>query len=114
MQAGLLTGSFTAERAAQLSQNDWRSRHPMFQEPQLSVNLRLVDGLRPIAARLGMTVSQLVLAWALRLPEMTAAIAGARSAAQIQETVKAGEVTLASEVVREIEGLLQDRADSGF
>ncbi|MEO8482972.1 MAG: aldo/keto reductase [Acidobacteriota bacterium] len=110
MQAGLLTGTFTAERAAALPASDWRGRHPMFQEPQLSVNLRLVDRLRPVASRLGITMSQLALAWVLRLPQMTSAIAGARNPAQIQETVKAGEVTLAPEVIAEIEGLLELRA----
>lgn len=109
MQAGLLTGAFTAERAAALPASDWRGRHPMFQEPQLSVNLRLVERLRPIAARLGITMSQLALAWVLRLPQMTSAIAGARNPAQIQETVKAGDITLPPEVIAEIEGLLQLR-----
>jgi len=109
MQAGLLTGAFTVERAAALPASDWRGRHPMFQEPQLSVNLRLVDRLRPIAARLGITMSQLALAWVLRLPQMTSAIAGARNPGQIQETVKAGEVVLEPEVIAEIEGLLQIR-----
>jgi aryl-alcohol dehydrogenase-like predicted oxidoreductase len=106
MQAGLLTGAFTAERAKALSAEDWRSRHPMFQEPQLLVNLRFVDRLRPIAARLGITVSQLTLAWVLRLPAMTSAIAGARSAAQIQETVQAGDIDLSAAVVADIESLL--------
>lgn len=109
MQAGLLTGAFTAERAAALPASDWRGRHPMFQEPQLSVNLRLVDRLRPIASRLGITMSQLALAWVLRLPQLTSAIAGARNPGQIQETVKAGEIVLAPEVIAEIEGLLQIR-----
>ena len=109
MQAGLLTGAFTAERASALSAQDWRSRHPMFQPPQLAVNLELVERLRPIAARRGVTMSQLALAWVLRLPEMTSAIAGARSAKQIQETVQAGSITLPPEVVAEIEGLLQLR-----
>ena len=107
MQAGLLTGTFTRERAAALGPDDWRSRHPFFQEPQLSKNLQLVDGLRPIAARLGISVAQLVLAWALRDPAMTSAIAGARSPKQIQETVAAGNVDLPPAVIAEIEQLLQ-------
>lgn len=110
MQAGLLTGAFTAERAAALGEDDWRSRNPFFQEPQLSATLRLVDGLRPIAARLGITVAQLALAWVLRLPAMTSAIAGARSPEQIQETVKAGSITLEQPVVDEIEALLAKRS----
>ncbi len=110
MQAGLLTGAFTAARAAALGEGDWRSRNPFFQEPQLSATLRLVDGMRPIAARLGISVAQLVLGWVLRLPAMTSAIAGARSPEQIQETVKAGDVTLPAAVVDEIEALLQARS----
>ena len=86
--------------------DDWRSRHPFFQEPQLSKNLQLVDGLRPIAARLGISVAQLVLAWVLRDPAMTSAIAGARSPKQIQETVAAGNVDLPPAVIAEIEQLL--------
>lgn len=107
MQAGLLTGAFTRERALALSDDDWRSRNPLFQEPQLSANLRVVDGLRPIAARLGLSVAQLALAWVLRLPTVTSAIAGARRPEQIQETVQAGNVSLDPGAIEEIETLLQ-------
>lgn len=110
MQAGLLTGRFTAARAAALPENDWRKRSPFFQEPQLSANLRVVERVTPIAARLSITVSQLALAWVLRLPAMTAAIAGARDPQQIQETARGGEVALTPEVVDEIEVILKLRA----
>jgi aryl-alcohol dehydrogenase-like predicted oxidoreductase len=106
MQAGLLTGAFTRERVAALPADDWRGRSPFFQEPQLSTNLQIVDRLRPIAARLDLTVAQLALAWVLRLPVVTSAIAGARRPQQIQETLRAGNVTLPSDVVSEIENLL--------
>jgi aryl-alcohol dehydrogenase-like predicted oxidoreductase len=107
MQAGLLTGTFTRERAAALGPDDWRSRHPFFQEPQLSRNLAIVDGLRPLAARLGITVAQLALAWTLRHPGVTSAIAGARSPRQIAETVQAGHVDLPPDVIDAIESLLR-------
>jgi aryl-alcohol dehydrogenase-like predicted oxidoreductase len=109
MQAGLLTGSFTAERAANLEPNDWRSRSPLFQPPQLALNLRVVDALRPIAAGLGLTVAQLALAWTLRLPTLTSAIAGARSPRQIEETVRAADITLPADVVDAIEAVLTAR-----
>ncbi len=106
MQAGLLTGAFTRARVAALGADDWRSRSPFFQEPQLSVNLQIVERLRPLAARLGLTIAQLALGWVLRLPVVTSAIAGARRPQQIAETVKAGDVTLPPEVIDEIEGIL--------
>ena len=57
MQAGLLTGKFTQERVARLPNGDWRGRNSMFQEPQLSINLALVERLRPIAERNGIFAS---------------------------------------------------------
>ena len=55
MGAGLLTGAFTPERAANLGQGDWRSRSGDFTGDGLTRNLALVDGLRPVAERLGVS-----------------------------------------------------------
>ena len=41
MASGLLTGAMTRERIAGLPADDWRKRHPDFQEPRLSPNLKL-------------------------------------------------------------------------
>lgn len=109
MQAGLLTGKFSAERAAALPENDWRKRSPFFMEPALSENLKVVERLRPIADDLGISVAQLSLAWVLRLPAMTAAIAGARGPQQIKETVQAGEIELTTDTIGRIEAVLRDR-----
>ncbi len=109
MQAGLLTGKFTRERAAALPSSDWRRRSPYFQEPQLSVNLQVAERLQPIARRHEITVAQLSLAWVLRRPEMTAAIVGARRPEQVEETVRAGEIRLAPEDLTEIENILLER-----
>ena len=49
MQSGLLTDSFSAERIANLAEDDWRRHNAEFQEPNLSRNLKLRDALRPIA-----------------------------------------------------------------
>lgn len=109
MQAGLLTGKFTADRAAALPENDWRKRSPFFQEPQLAENLKVVERLRPIANQMNITIAQLSLAWVLRLSAMTAAIAGARGPGQIEETVKAGGMDLSVDVMEQIEEILRDR-----
>jgi aryl-alcohol dehydrogenase-like predicted oxidoreductase len=109
MGAGLLTGKFTRERVANLAEDDWRTRNPMFNEPQLSANLALVDKLRAIAERKGINLPQLAIAWVLRRPEVTSAIVGARRPDQLDETATAGEVTLSTEEVAEIEDLLKER-----
>ena len=84
MHSGLLTGAFDMARVAT---NDWRRESPEFQEPRLSANLALVEGIRPIAQRYGKTVAQLAISWVLRRREVCAAIVGARRPAQIEETV---------------------------
>lgn len=89
MQAGLLTGSFTRERAAGLTANDWRRTNPEFIGENLDRNLALVDALRPIANARGVSLGTLALAWVLSWPGLTAAIVGARSPAQVDGWVDA-------------------------
>ncbi len=109
MQAGLLTGKFTKERAEGLPESDWRSRHPFFVKPQLNINLQVVEQLREIADRKNVALAQLSLAWVLRKKEVTAAIVGARKPTQIQETAKASAVILSENEIEEIEGILKWR-----
>jgi aryl-alcohol dehydrogenase-like predicted oxidoreductase len=110
MQTGLLTGKYTRDRVASLPEDDWRkAQNPHFREPALSANLALVEGLRPVAERLGKSVAELAIAWVLRRPEVTAAIVGVRRPAHIEETIGAGDWRLSLEVIAEIEGLLAER-----
>lgn len=109
MGKGLLTGTFTAARAASLTEKDHRSRDPRFQSPQLEVNLEFVAQLESIANQLGWSVSDVAIAWTLRRPELTSAIVGARSPEQIMQTATAGDRTLTSDVVRGIEASLKRR-----
>lgn len=109
MQAGLLTGKFTRERAAGLAETDWRKRSPYFCEPQLTINLDTIDRLRPIAERNQLTMAQLALVWILRDPVMTAAIVGARKLGQIGETAQACGTKVPQQDLAEIETILRDR-----
>ncbi|MBK8504419.1 MAG: aldo/keto reductase [Saprospiraceae bacterium] len=109
MQAGLLTGKFDKDRAAQLPASDWRSRNPYFLEPQLSMNLETIAKLQSIASRIGISLANLSLAWVLRRPELTAAIVGARSPQQIEETARASNIRLSLADQAEIEFVLLDR-----
>ncbi|MEZ6059963.1 MAG: aldo/keto reductase [Planctomycetaceae bacterium] len=109
MGKGLLTGKFTAERAAQLSDKDHRSRDPRFQPPQLEINLQFVNRLQGIAHGLGWTIPELAIAWVLRRPEVTSAIVGSRRPDQIEETVAAGARTLDDSSVAAVEKALRER-----
>jgi len=109
MAKGLLTGKFTAERVAELPEGDHRKNSPEFNEPAFGATLELVEALKPIAARNGITLAQLALCWVLRRKEVTAAIAGARRPEQTKETAAASGVDLSQEDTEQIEELLEKR-----
>ncbi len=103
MASGLLTGAMTRERAAKLPADDWRTRHPNFQEPKLSQNLTLVEKLREIGNRHGRSPGEVAIAWVLRNPAVTGAIVGARNARQANGVMRAAELRLSDKEVNEIE-----------
>ena len=109
MGKGLLTGAFDRSRAAALDSDDHRSRDPKFRDPLLSINLQLVEGLRPVAARHGKSVAELAIAWVLRRPEVTSAIVGARRPEQIEQTASAADWQLLPEDLAQIQQALDQR-----
>jgi aryl-alcohol dehydrogenase-like predicted oxidoreductase len=102
MQAGLLSGTMTRERVENLPADDWRRRNDQFNEPRLSRNLQVADKLKEIGARHGRTAGEVSIAWTLRLPSVTGAIVGARSAAQVEGFICAGEFRLSQDEIDEI------------
>jgi aryl-alcohol dehydrogenase-like predicted oxidoreductase len=106
MHSGLLSGKMTRERIAAMPPDDHRQRRPQFQQPLLTRNLALVEKLRAVAARHGRTPGEAAIAWVLRRPEVTAAIVGLRSAAQLSGIAGAGEFRLTAAEIAEIEAAL--------
>ncbi len=106
MQKGLLTGKFTKEFISTLAADDHRRNDPMFNGAAFERYAKIVEALRPVAQRSGKTLSQLAIAWTLRKEEVTAAIVGARKPKQIQETVAAGDWTLNTDDISDIERIL--------
>jgi aryl-alcohol dehydrogenase-like predicted oxidoreductase len=106
MASGLLTGAFSHERLDKLAPDDWRRHAGDFQEPKFSRALRVVDGLRPIAARLGVSLPTLVVAWTLHVPGVTGPIIGGRRPAQVDEWLPAADLDLDDPTLAEIEQLI--------
>jgi len=104
MASGLLTGAMTRERAAALPADDFRSRNPEFREPKLSKNIELVERLRKVGERHGVLPGAVAIAWTLRNPVVTGAIVGSRNAKQAEGVMRAGELRLSPDEIREIEG----------
>lgn len=102
MLSGLLTGTFTRERAAALPASDWRSRAANFRGEALERILALVETLRRVAGRHGTGVGSVAIAWTLAWPGVTGAIVGARSAAQVDGWIDAAALELTDADLREI------------
>ncbi|MFN3326588.1 MAG: aldo/keto reductase [Bryobacteraceae bacterium] len=108
MKSGLLSGRMTRERIAAMPEDDFRRRTPNFQEPLLTRNLQLVELLREIGQRHRRTPGEVAIAWTLRRPEVTAAIVGLRSPAQVDGVIGAAEFRLSAEEIAEIEAFMKN------
>jgi aryl-alcohol dehydrogenase-like predicted oxidoreductase len=101
--AGFLTDGMTRERAAAI--DDWRRDEGMTADEHVEPALRVVEAMRPIAARAGATVAQLALAWNVRQPGVTSAIAGSRSADHTRDNAAAGDLQLDDATLAELDAL---------
>jgi aryl-alcohol dehydrogenase-like predicted oxidoreductase len=106
MQAGLLSGSFSSQRAAALPANDWRSRDAEFRGEALRRNLQVAQAMRSIAERRGTTVAAVAVAWTLAWPGVTGAIVGARSPVQVDGWVDAATLSLTQLEFEELAGAI--------
>jgi voltage-dependent potassium channel beta subunit len=70
--------------------------------------LECVQKINTLAGELGLTLSQLALAWILRHEGISSAIIGASKPQQIEENVKAVDVNLSSDTLAEINRILEE------
>ncbi|HSH22761.1 MAG TPA: aldo/keto reductase [Acidimicrobiales bacterium] len=111
---GLLAGAF--DESTTFDDDDWRSgKHgigaydELFAPGPFRRNLVIVEALRPLARRKGVTLAQLALAWVVHQRGVTAAIAGSRSPSHVQQNAEAGDVDLTPGDLEEIEAVLGAR-----
>ncbi len=101
---GLLTGKYRPDHTFAL--DDERSSMPRFQGRRFREYLERAGRLKTVAQGLGVTLVQLALAWVLRDPTVTCALAGAKSPEQVAEQAKAAELRLDDPTINLIESIL--------
>jgi aryl-alcohol dehydrogenase-like predicted oxidoreductase len=111
LASGLLTGKFTSSTTFPADDHRSFNRHgeafdvgETFSGVSYEAGLAAVAELRPLVPA-GATLAQTALAWILTFPEVTCAIPGAKTPAQIDDNVRAASVRLGPEVmagVREV------------
>jgi aryl-alcohol dehydrogenase-like predicted oxidoreductase len=104
MSSGLLTGRMTRERIASLPDDDWRRQSARFREPALSRALELVERVKAVAERHGVSPGAVAVAWTLRHPAVHGAIVGFRRPDQVDPIVAAADLELTDDDVAEILG----------
>jgi len=104
---GLLTGRIAPDR--EFKEGDLRRGHASFTPENLRKTGVLLDRIKPIADRHGLTISQLVIAWTVAQPGLTHALVGARTAPQAIENAKAGDVELTPAELESISSALAQK-----
>jgi len=87
LMKGLLAGKM--RRGQEFPADDSRRKYPIFAGAEFARNLDFVDALRPVATRLGCTLTALVLAWTAEQPGITSVLFGATSPEQVAENAAA-------------------------
>jgi aryl-alcohol dehydrogenase-like predicted oxidoreductase len=111
LSRGLISGHFTADR--ELAGGDFRSRAPRFSQENRDRNLALVDALRGVAERTGVTVAQLAIAWVMSRGRDIVALVGARTRERLAEALGAIEIELGDEDLRALEEAVPAEAVAG-
>lgn len=100
---GMLTGKYDAG----IPEDTRFQREPWAKERYFNdQNAARVRRLKPVADELGISRSQLALAWVLRHPGVSSVIIGATRPEQVQENVGAAEVELSADVITRIDEIL--------
>ncbi len=98
---GFLTGKISED--TQFDKSDFRNIVPRFTPENRKANEAFVDLLRKIAERKKATPAQIALAWLLAQKPWIVPIPGTTKLARLEENIRAVEVQLASDDLREIE-----------
>ena len=98
---GLLAGTFS--KREDLAQSDYRLQSPRFSEANMATNAAAAARIAAVAARKGVTPSQLALAWVHSRGDDIFPIPGTKSVSRLHENLGAVAITITPEEAAEIE-----------
>jgi len=100
---GFLTGQITAD--ARFDSSDFRSTLPRFGPEQVAQNQAIVERVRAVASRKGVTPAQIALAWVLSRGEHVLAIPGTQRRKYLEENVAAAAIEMTAEEIAELDAI---------
>ncbi len=108
---GFLTGQLKSPN--DFTANDYRRNSPRFQGDNFTKNLKLVERVKAIAARKGITAGQLALAWVLAQGDDIVPIPGTKRRKYLEENIAAGAVMFSDVETAEMAEALPKGAAAG-
>lgn len=98
---GFLTGQIRSR--SDLPEGDYRLRDPRYDEGNFEKNLEIVDIVRRVAERHGISGAQVALAWLLARGPDIVPIPGSKRRETLEDSMAAAEVTLSAEDMAELD-----------
>ncbi|MEA3031864.1 MAG: hypothetical protein QOJ53_2107 [Sphingomonadales bacterium] len=98
---GFLTGQFKSR--ADLPADDWRHNDPRYSEENFGENLKIVDAIAAVAARHGVSLAQIALAWLLAQGDDIVPIPGVKRRATLEDSAAAVDLELSAEDMEALE-----------
>jgi aryl-alcohol dehydrogenase-like predicted oxidoreductase len=103
---GMLTGRYTSSGDRPTGETDFRAQaQPRFQPGNIESNLKLVEGIKAIAAQRGCVAAQVALAWVLGQGDHIVAIPGTTRIANLEANLGALDCQLTEEDRATLNGL---------
>ncbi|MBB4321252.1 aryl-alcohol dehydrogenase-like predicted oxidoreductase [Agrobacterium tumefaciens] len=100
LAGGLLSGKFGRDRQAEKG-----SRRTVFDFPSVTMDRAydVIDVMERIGAVKGVSVARIALAWLLHQPHVASVIVGAKTVAQLDDSVGSSEITLSADEIAELD-----------
>ncbi len=111
LAGGLLTGKYKRGEEPPEGARFADQTNPLYRRRLNDRIYDVIDGLQPIAAEKGVTLSQLSLAWVMQQPGVTSPIIGPRTMEQLEDNLKAHDVTFTEDDLKQINRVAR-RGDS--
>lgn len=99
---GFLTGTVSADAIAS---GDFRATNPRFRPAAMAANRPIVDRVRAVARRLGVTPAQVAIAWVLAQGEQVVPIPGTKKLRYVEENCAAADLHLGDTDLADLDAL---------
>jgi aryl-alcohol dehydrogenase-like predicted oxidoreductase len=98
---GFLAGNIRSK--ADLPADDWRHNDPRYSDENFGANLKIVDAIRAVADRHGVSLARIALAWLLAQGDDIVPIPGVKRRVTMEDSAAAADLELTADDLRDLE-----------